>query len=90
MPAWITLQSKATAGAGILTNCWYCTYGNFLILSPYPLPLHRIDYLQALELDASYLPARVNLAILHQAEGRFQQAWDELTATLERNKCEDN
>ena len=38
-----------------------------------------------LELNSSYLPARVNLAFLLQAEGRFKQAWDELTRVLKYN-----
>ena len=38
-----------------------------------------------LELDRSYLPARVNLALLLQAEGRFKQAWDELTCVLKED-----
>ena len=54
-----------------------------------PLIFSRADYLRTLELDADYLPARVNLAFLHQAEGRFQWAWDELSDTLERDKCEE-
>ena len=39
-----------------------------------------------LELDGSYLPARVNLAFLLQAEGHYKQAWDELTHVLEGEK----
>lgn len=46
---------------------------------------HRADYLRVLELDSSYLPARVNLAFLLQAEGRFKQAWDELTCVLKED-----
>jgi Flp pilus assembly protein TadD len=38
-----------------------------------------------LELDGSYLPARVNLAFLLQAEGRFKQAWDELSCVLKED-----
>ena len=45
----------------------------------------RADYLHVLELDRSYLPARVNLALLLQAEGRFKQAWDELTCVLKED-----
>ena len=38
-----------------------------------------------LELDGSYLPARVNLAFLLQAEGRFKLAWDELSCVLKED-----
>ena len=48
--------------------------------------LFRADYLHALDLDPSHLPARVNLAFVLQAEGKFQEAWNELTSALERNK----
>ena len=46
---------------------------------------YRADYLHVLELNSSYLPARVNLAFLLQAEGRFKQAWDELTCVLKED-----
>ena len=46
---------------------------------------HRADYLHVLELDSSYLPARVNLAFFLQAEGRFKQAWDELSCVLQED-----
>ena len=41
--------------------------------------LARADYSTALNKDSSYYPARVNLAILLQAEGRFMAAWNLLT-----------
>ncbi len=46
----------------------------------------RADYLHALELDPAHLPAHVNLALVLQAEGKFQEAWNALTAALERNR----
>ncbi len=49
-------------------------------------PPSRADYLHALELEPSHLPARVNLAFVLQAEGKFQEAWHELTSALEWNK----
>ena len=36
----------------------------------------RQDYCTALEKNKDYLPARVNLALLLQAEGRFMAAWN--------------
>ena len=39
----------------------------------------RADYSTALNKESSYYPARVNLAILLQAEGRFMAAWNLLT-----------
>lgn len=45
-----------------------------------------MDYLHVLELDPSYLPARVNLAFLLQAEGKFQEAWSQLTSVLKTNE----
>jgi Flp pilus assembly protein TadD len=46
----------------------------------------REDYLHALDLDPAHLPARVNLAFVLQAEGKFKEAWEELTSALKRNK----
>lgn len=45
-----------------------------------------MDYLHALELDPNYLPARVNLAFLLQTEGKFQEAWNELTIVLKADQ----
>ncbi len=45
-----------------------------------------MDYLRVLELDSSYLPARVNLALLLQVEGKFQEAWSQLTSVLQINE----
>ena len=36
----------------------------------------------ALQLKSSHLPARVNLALLLQREGKFQEAWKDLTSAL--------
>ena len=46
----------------------------------------RLDYQQALELEPGNLLARVNLALLLQAEGRFQKAWNELTRVLQTDQ----
>ena len=48
--------------------------------------ISRRDYLLALGVDNAHLPAKVNLAFLMQAEGRFKQAWDLLTSALATNK----
>ena len=65
----------------------YCAYTMYAI---HKLPLSfccfRVDYLHALELDPSHLPARVNLAFVLQAEGKFQEAWIELTSAIKTNK----
>ena len=47
--------------------------------------ISRRDYLLALGVDNTHLPAKVNLAFLMQAEGRFKQAWDLLTSALATN-----
>ncbi|XP_064400384.1 uncharacterized protein LOC135346636 isoform X3 [Halichondria panicea] len=46
----------------------------------------RMDYLRTLELDPRYLPARVNLAFLLQVEGKFQEAWNQLTSVLKTDE----
>ena len=42
----------------------------------------REDYQYSLNIDPHCLPAKINLAFLYQAEGKFQQAWNELTSAL--------
>ena len=43
----------------------------------------RADYLHVLTVNSAHLPARVNLAFLLQQEGKFQEAWDNLTIALD-------
>ena len=54
--------------------------------SAYLYTISRLDYRLALDVDSTHLPAKVNLAFLLQAEGRFKQAWDLLTSALATNK----
>ena len=59
--------------------------GSFIVIYftvIYFLYLFREDYIQALQLKTSHLPARVNLALLLQHEGKFQEAWNDLTSAL--------
>ncbi len=42
--------------------------------------------MRTLELYPRYLPARVNLAFLLQVEGKFQEAWNQLTSVLKTDK----
>ena len=44
-----------------------------------------MSFVNVLELNTSYLPARTSLAFLLQAEGRFKRAWNKLTLVLEED-----
>ena len=48
--------------------------------------ISRRVYLLDFGVDNAHLPAKVNLAFLMQAEGRFKQAWDLLPSALATNK----
>ncbi len=56
------------------------------IMYMYMSTISRMDYLRTLELDPRYLPARVNLAFLLQVEGKFQEAWNQLTSVLKTDE----
>lgn len=46
----------------------------------------RLDYVHTLELNPGNLLARINMAFLLQAEGKFQEAWNELTRVLQADQ----